>query len=357
LLAERVEGLRDTAAYRCFERVREEVLRMKDAEVATSDRPSAYWQEELGAIEYVLDASPLVIEKLRHHIQLVTGVRPYDYRRGADEKQTLFEEKLAALRAIGDDALLVPEAELLGGFGFEIDGALYNIDTLKFYEAFIALDAAGLLAQFHDGRDRQVVLEIGSGWGGFAYQLKTLFPETCYVLVDLPELFLFSAVYLLTAFPEARVSFWRDDRPVAPYAIDDYDFVFVPHTSFDNLELDRIDLAINMVSFQEMTTEQVQRYVDRLHAIGCPHLYSLNRDRSPYNRELTSVREILATRYDLREIAVLPVPYTKLMSRAELAERRPTVPGKSSTDYRHVVGARSRRSARGNWIRAALGRR
>jgi hypothetical protein len=369
-LRERLERLRDSPAYRHYERVRAEVLRMKTVEAEQQeDRPSTYWREELANIEYLLDASPLVIERLRHHAQHVTGVRPYDHRSGADEKRGLFAEKLAALRELGGDDLLVPEPELLGGFGFEIGGALFNIDTLKFYEALIALQRAGLLTQFREPAGRPIVVEIGSGWGGFAYQFKTLFPGTSYVLVDLPELFVFSAVYLMSAFPGARVAFWDDEQPLDPDTLAEHDFVFVPHTSLAAIPAAQIELALNMVSFQEMTTEQVQSYVDRLFALGCPALYSLNRDRSPYNRELTNVREIIGTRFDVDEIEVLPVSYTKLVSRAELAELRAREPKRSSRDYRHVIGRIPRESPvpaapvvgerpsdGRTWIRALLGR-
>src|SRR5439155_23981852 len=131
--------------------------------------------------------------------------------------------------------------------------------------------------------------------------------------------FLFSGVYLLTAFPDARVAFCDDGQPVEELA--SHDFVFVPYSSFPSLPLPSPDLAINMASFQEMTTRQVQAYVDRLFELRCRALYSLNRDRSVYNTELTNVREIIASRYSLEEIPVLPVPYTTLLSRNELAER------------------------------------
>jgi hypothetical protein len=370
-LRNRVERLRQTSPYRHYERARSEVLRMKDSEAELGDRPSAYWREELANFEYMLDASPLVIERLRHHTLHVTGVRPYDYRSGADEKRELLAEKLAVLRELGGDDLLVPEPELLGGFGFAIDGALFNIDTLKFYEALIALERGGLLAQLRNPSGRPLVIEIGPGWGGFAYQFKTLFPGACYVLVDLPELFLFSAVYLMSAFPQARVAFWNDEQPLEPKLLAEHDFIFVPHTSFGKISTERIDLAINMVSFQEMTSEQVQAYVDRLVALGCRALYSLNRDRSSYNLELSNVRGIIGARYDLEEIDVLPVSYTKLVSRAEIDERRarerPHL-GKSS-DYRHVIGrmrdesaereapaVSERRSSRWNRIAAGLRR-
>jgi hypothetical protein len=347
-LAQRLERLRSGPAYRNYERVREEVLRMKDKEHATGAEPSAYWREELDNFDYMLDASPLIIEKLRHHTYHVTGVRVYDYRSHAYKLRGGIEEKTAMLRSLGGDELRVPEPRDLGGFGFRIDEGLCNIDTLKFYEALIALERGGVLEQFRAGK-RRVVIEIGSGWGGFGYQFRTLFPNTCYVLVDLPELFLFSAVYLMTLFPSARVAFWDNARPLQPHEIPDYDFVFVPHGAFQGMACDGVTLAINMVSFQEMTTAQVAGYADRLHDFGCRFLYSLNRDRSLYNPELTNVHEILATRYWLNEISVLPVPYNiPLSARREMDEQRSKKkktkkksPASSPVMlYRHMIGRR-----------------
>jgi hypothetical protein len=79
-LAQKLDRLRLSPAWANYERVREEVLRMKDAEPVAGAEPSAYWREELGSFEYMLDASPLIVEKLRHHTYHVTGLRVYDYR-------------------------------------------------------------------------------------------------------------------------------------------------------------------------------------------------------------------------------------------------------------------------------------
>ena len=100
----------------------------------------------------------------------------------------------------------MPESPALGGFGYDIDGRLFNVDTLKFYEVLIGMERGGVLAALRE-RERPVVCEIGAGWGGFAYQFKTLFPRSTYVIVDFPELFLFSATYLATVFPDARLAF------------------------------------------------------------------------------------------------------------------------------------------------------
>src|SRR5690606_25036470 len=126
-----------------------------------------------------------------------------------------FERRLEALVSLaGGRDLLVPEAEALGGFGYSIGGQLYNVDTLKYFEVLVGMRRAGLLDPFAraaspDGLDaggrsagtttssgdaatgaaRRLVWEIGGGWGGFAYQFKTLFPDVTYVIVDFAELF------------------------------------------------------------------------------------------------------------------------------------------------------------------------
>ena len=78
-LEERLAALRAGPAFRNYSYARDRVLEMR-AQVAAAPeyRPSAYWEEELSAFEYMLDASPLVIEKLRQHTHWITGLRAYD---------------------------------------------------------------------------------------------------------------------------------------------------------------------------------------------------------------------------------------------------------------------------------------
>ncbi len=330
-LKERVSALADGAAFKNYEVARDRVLDMREqVRAAPEYRPSAYWEEELSTFEYMLDATPLVIEKLRHHTHCLTGLRAYDYRSHKTRAKTRFAEKLDALVEAGSRDLLVPEWRPLGGFGFEIDGQLFNIDTLKFFEVLIALQKGSVLQEFRGNSDRRLVWEIGAGWGGFAYQFKTLCPNVTYVISDFPELFLYSATYLMTAFPGAKVAFWGEepvDRLLDRWR--DLDFIFLPNTSLAEMTLPRLDLTVNMVSFQEMTEAQVVAYAERAHALNCPFVYSLNRDKSSYNPEISSVSEILARYFWPHEISVLHVPYTKMM------DERP-----STSDYKHIIGWR-----------------
>jgi hypothetical protein len=303
---------------------------------ASSDvtEPSDYWAEELDQIDYLADASPLIIRKLRHHAFHITGIRPYDYREKGHGRRQNFEARLQALRSLDDAGLLVPESPALGGFGYEIDGRLFNVDTLKFYEVLIGMHCGGVLAALRE-IDRPLVCEIGAGWGGFAYQFKTLFPRATYVIVDFPELFLFSATYLKSVFPDATLRFVGAEADPMLDGRPDADFVFVPNTLAHLVSSLPLDLTVNMVSFQEMTEAQVRAYVRIAADAQSPLLYSLNRERSPYNTELASVSRVLSEHYGLTEVSVLDSDYTTMM------KGRPK-PGKaaerSELGYRHLVG-------------------
>jgi hypothetical protein len=330
-LQDRIAALGATAAFKNYQYARDRVFEMRARMSAAPEyRPSAYWEEELSTFEYMLDASPLVIDKLRHHTHWITGIRAYEYRSQRARAKAKLTEKLAALRGAGPTELLVPEWRTLGGFGFEIDGQLFNVDTLKFFEVMIALEKGAVLQEFRGNAERRLVWEIGAGWGGFPYQFKSLCPNVTYVVSDFPELFLYSATYLMSAFPGARVAFWGQEPIERLFARwQEFDFIFLPHTSLAEMKPERLDLTINMVSFQEMTEAQVTAYVERAFALNCPFLYSLNREKSAYNPEIKSVSAVVSQFYWPREVPVLPVPYTKMLD--ELP---------SANDYRHVIGWR-----------------
>ena len=327
-------------AFAIYQDVRDAVARIRaedHAPAGTVASPSAYWSEELGNIDYMAEASPLIIAKLRHHAFHITGLRPYDYRAQDDQKRGLFEQRLRALAAMGGEDLVVPEHPALGGFGYDIDGRLFNLDTLKCLEVFVGMKRAGALDAFRRVKGRRIAWEVGGGWDGFAYQFKRLFPETTYVITDLPELFLFSATYLRTVFPAARTLLWAPGVPAAERKRwREYDFVFVPNTRAEDLPGFEPHLLVNIASFQEMTSAQVAAY-SALAARGrCRLCYSLNRERSRYNPELSSVSDVLSAHYGLTDVTPLETDYTRAMKKPTRA-RRPSEADEALT-YRHLFG-------------------
>ena len=201
----KVSELRKRSHFVSYLAVRKAVLKMLEDEGARSGLAfSEYWKQEVAGFEYLFDATPLITEKLRHHCYHITGLKEYEYRPHHAHKAEAFVRKRERLKAHDARGLFVPENPELGGFGHVLDGQLVNIDTLKFYESLIAMDKAGLLPVQSAG-SRPVVVEIGAGWGGFAYQFKTLFPDTTYVIIDLPQVILFSGLYLKEMFPNAKI--------------------------------------------------------------------------------------------------------------------------------------------------------
>ena len=356
-LTTRLSELRETAAWQNYVYARERVIAMKELEaerLVGSGAPSDYWAEELAGFEYLLDASPLIVDKLRHHSYHVTGLKVYDYRTHKDKYESQLRSKRQALIDVaGGTELLVPEPRALGGFGFEFDGEVYNLDTLKYFEALLALDRGAILNELRTTTQRKAVWEIGAGWGGLAYQFKTVCPNVTYIISDFPELYLFSAVYLMTVMPEARVRFYGEVQPGDEMTDwESYDFIFLPHTRLDAVAPERLDLTLNTVSFQEMTTGQVEAYVERAHELHCPYLYSLNRERSLYNPDLLGVRTLIERYYWTHEIEVLPVSYVHMLDRVEDISRakraklrakwltQGTLTPKNDLDYKHIVGWR-----------------
>jgi hypothetical protein len=190
-----------------------------------------------------------------------------------------------------------------------------------------------------------------------AYTFKQLAPNTCYVIMDLPQAFLFSAVYLMSALPDAKFAFHGDGPIEDLVAL--ADFVFMPNWALPALELPRLDLTINMVSFQEMTDAQVNAYVEKAWGLGSSYLYSYNRDASLYNDEITSVAKLLQRHFWLHEIPIdpddpapeAPLPVARGVEemraekrrRVEERERRAKekdqrLKEKQRSGYRHIIG-------------------
>ena len=131
---------------------------------------------------------------------------------------------------------------------------------------------------------RPVICEIGAGWGGFAAMFLAHVPQAQYVVVDLDSTLLFSGVYLPECFPTKKFGYFGSKDFVG-----DEDVIFVSAHQFDSWVPNRIDLAVNLVSFQEMTDFQVRNYSEQLFKKKTLVAYSHNKQKSRNNSEITSV--------------------------------------------------------------------
>ena len=163
---------------------------------------------------------------------------------------------------------------VFGESGPVCDGIVASYDAWSLQKQINGLYLAGVIGRLDDLASRQgrvTVVDIGSGFGGLAYQLAQSLPsgKLRLVAVDLPDSLLFAAVYLSTlwadrptylATPEGYVS--TATWSTAERCPEDFAAIFAPNYLAERVlnDLAPVDLVTNFRSMQEMSDEQVADY-------------------------------------------------------------------------------------------------
>jgi hypothetical protein len=323
-------------AFENYQVARDRIARMREREQAFPPDRHPAEQRVIAALQHIWDASPETIAALRRHTAPIAGTGPADYVT-TPEARKAFLTDLGRLLKTSNPALLVAEPSMLGGFGHVVsqppDGeVLYNDDSMKFFEVLTALDSVAVLDEFAANGRRGVVWEIGGGYGGFAYQFRTLFPHAAYVVTAAPEPLLFSAVYLMTAFPDARCRFYDPDDPAAFWHdLQAVDFAFATEQAIGDAPRNAgIDLTLDIQALERMTPERACRHVQAAFTLGSRHVYSLG-PRGAYP-DVTPVTTVLERAFWLH---LLPVPQFAGMKVLD-GFRRPAPP--DGVERAHRIG-------------------
>jgi len=136
--------------------------------------------------------------------------------------------------------------------------------------------------------NRNVIIDIGSGYGGLDRLLSYYVPNSCFILVDLPETLLLTSYYVKYNFPNKKIALLSDivDR------LDDfeslvleYDFIIIPPSVVGKIPDESIDLVMNSASLGFMQKDYVKYYLSNIYRVLHPlgHFYSLNKE---YNDHL-----------------------------------------------------------------------
>jgi hypothetical protein len=227
------------------------------------------------ALAPLWEATPEVIANLRRWTEPITRVRPADYDDWSRELALPLKYAVGTVRRHAGEDLFVEESPLLGGFGVQWHHRSYNEDTVRFFKALVGLQDGGVLADCRGGGTRRLVWEIGGGWGGFAFQFKTVCPNVTYLITGLPETLLVSAVYLMTAFPAARCRFY-EAAPAADLWHDweQVDFVFAPDAALAELVTPPIHVTLDVMALHRMSEPRVALHVQRAFDLGSRYLFS-----------------------------------------------------------------------------------
>lgn len=170
------------------------------------------------------------------------------------------EQHFLAIRNMPSD-LVVGALPRGGEVGLMIDGRVVNPDTLRVQGRINAMYSGGLIGLLREKAERTGqrirVLEIGPGHGGLARALSGIFRDRVeYMMVDLPPMIHYAAVYLSLAGidVDVAVSGRPPDNGASHWLVPNY---LLPHLADD---LPTFDLVINTMSMNEMSAAQVHHY-------------------------------------------------------------------------------------------------
>lgn len=105
-----------------------------------------------------------------------------------------------------------------------------------------------------------------------------MFPESRYIIVDLPDVLVLSSVFLSSIYPEARHYFYNGSK-ISRQNILENDFIFLPHFAINSIPEDICGIVWNEGSMGEMTKEIVDNYFTEMRRIIEPNglFYNSNR--------------------------------------------------------------------------------
>lgn len=109
-------------------------------------------------------------------------------------------------------------------------------------------------------KDRVVVGEIGAGYGVLFYFISRRISDFCYLDFDLPETLSCAAYYLMKSFPKKKFLLYGEAN-LNEKALKEYDFIFMPSYSIQDLANDSVDIFLNNSSLGEMKPDSCRMFV------------------------------------------------------------------------------------------------
>lgn len=269
-------------------------------------RKSNIWKEGSRYLRYMVNMHDDDLEMLRYHAAQFAGESPmaYWYQPGGtaphlQQPYDRYTRDVPAKYHIGE-----PELDgLTFQHGSPHQGKLINFDIVRYQSAISNLATLGILDNLENLGRRRVICEIGSGYGGFAYQLTSLIGESTYILADLPESLFVAGAFLVLYRPEAKICLW--DEGIVPVSPDDhdseeFDFILVPENKIHEFTTLNLDLFFSMWALQEMSDEVIDEYISWASRHCRGFLYSDNWSKHPFNEFLMgTVEEVLQRHFFL----------------------------------------------------------
>lgn len=170
-------------------------------------------------------------------------------------------------------------------YGYVVDDTLVTACSLRHH--YNAIQVKNLLT----GIKNPVVVEIGGGYGGFAYYLLKS-GDYKYIDFDLPEILLIAEYYLMAVFPEKKALLFGEGE-----GFDQYDMIFMPHFQLPKISSNSVDLFINIRSMSEMNYDTIKEYVSQIARACRMYFYHENSEKDVLKEGVR--REVVASKFPI----------------------------------------------------------
>ena len=174
----------------------------------------------------------------------------------------LFDRIESTLPANPDNRVLVDGKLVPVGVPMAIGGRKISVDLLfsidDFYNIYELMPDIAT-------KDGIVVADLGAGWGRLGHVLLQVNPGITYLVFDIPEPLLVASTYLPGVLADFSVSSYRESRvldKIDRETLGKKSIWFFGAQRIEDFPVGSIDVIANIASFQEMTIDQVNCYLD-----------------------------------------------------------------------------------------------
>lgn len=152
-------------------------------------------------------------------------------------------------------------------YGILFDGSFVTPGTE--YQHYYARQTLSLCKE-----DRPTVLELGGGYGGYAYYIHDMNKSARYIGIDLPEVLALATFYLMAAYPEKRFCLYGENHDLND--IRNADFLMWPNFMIGSVPTGEVDVVFNSYSLGEMSPETIRTYVKEFGRIAAAWVMHVN---------------------------------------------------------------------------------
>lgn len=201
-------------------------------------------------------------------------------RRLYEDSDILSKTIIDQLRAIEDVyGICVPLDFSIEESPYSMEFSTFYVSERKYSNSFLNMVGYYLGSAYAVSQKGPLnrVMEIGAGYGSLARIIKLKHPDVRYVILDIPETLILSAVFLHLSFPEAVIRIATTSEEYETASAEDPDFLLLTAQNYNDLAGSRFDLVINTGSLQEMPESTIDAYFDLLeNKLDVRFFYSFN---------------------------------------------------------------------------------